>query len=41
MDTETAARELVAWARPQGIKVMFRLRRVCNLDMTYVLLAPH
>jgi hypothetical protein len=37
-DNETAARELVAWARPQGIKVEFELRRAYSVDVIYVLL---
>jgi hypothetical protein len=38
-DTEAAARELVVWARPQGIKVDFELRREWDLEVIYVLLA--
>jgi hypothetical protein len=34
-DSETAARELVAWARPQGIKVEFQLRREGGNDTPY------
>jgi hypothetical protein len=38
-DSDTAARELVAWARPQGIKVEFDVRREGRLDVIYVFLA--
>jgi hypothetical protein len=37
-DSDTAARELVAWAQPRGIKVEFELRREFSLDVIYVLL---
>jgi len=36
-DSDTAARELIAWARPQGIKVDFELRREYGVDVMYVL----
>jgi hypothetical protein len=36
--SEAAACELVAWARPQGIKVEFELRREDGVDVIYVLL---
>ena len=35
-DDETAARELAAWAQPQGIKVEFELRREGGVDVIYV-----
>ena len=38
-DSDTAARELVAWARPQRIKVEFDLRHEHGLDIIYVFLA--
>jgi hypothetical protein len=38
-DSETAARELGAWAQSQGIKVEFELRREGGLDVIYVFLA--
>jgi hypothetical protein len=38
-DSETAARELVAWAQPQGIKVEFGVRREGRLDVIHVFLA--
>jgi hypothetical protein len=38
-DSETAARELVAWARPQGIKVEFEPHREWDVDVIYVLVA--
>jgi hypothetical protein len=38
-DSDTAARELIAWTQPQGIKVEFDLRRERGLDVIYVLLA--
>lgn len=37
-DSETAVRELVAWARPQGIKVEFELRQESDLEVIYVLM---
>jgi hypothetical protein len=40
-DSDTAARELVAWAQPRGIKVEFELRREFSLDVIYVLLKAH
>lgn len=38
-NSETAARELVAWAQPQGIKVEFDVRHEGRLDVIYVFLA--
>jgi hypothetical protein len=38
-DSDAAARELVAWAQLQGIKVEFDLRRERGLDVIYVFLA--
>ena len=35
-DSYTAARELGTWARPQGIKVEFELRREGGVDVIYV-----
>jgi hypothetical protein len=37
-DSDTAARELVAWAQPKGIKVEFDVRRESGVDVIYVLL---
>ena len=37
-DDETAARELGAWARRQGIKLEFELRRESDLEVIYVLM---
>jgi hypothetical protein len=35
-DSDTAARELVAWAQPKGIKVEFDVRRESGVDVIYV-----
>jgi hypothetical protein len=37
-DSDTAARELGAWADSQGIKVEFELHREYSVDVIYVLL---
>ncbi|HEU4922196.1 MAG TPA: hypothetical protein VFT23_03890 [Burkholderiales bacterium] len=37
-DSDTAARELGAWARSQSIKVEFELRREGGVDVIYVFL---